>query len=346
MKIPIYIQDATQISVQEPLCEKWMDVPVYYDLLYARSIDPDFREYVSPLDGRRMGKILKRALATTLRIVRNTGITAPDAIISGTGLGCIENTEIFLTAMCEEGEGLLKPTSFMQSTHNTISSLLSINLKCNGYNATYSHKGISFDSALYDAWLQIRLGKIGNALVGCHDEMTPSYFKLLQRIGYVGMPGQDVAGEASVAVMVNTRSKENLCELGGIAMLYRPSLDKLESALDQLIREAGIVKKDIDAVFTGVNGNSVNDKFYETVIPKMCPGIPTIRYKHIFGECYSSSGFSLYAAAHCLKNGFIPKFMRYGDLALKGSSPNNILLFNQFDGRTYSLILLRSICGR
>ena len=66
----------------------------------------------------------------------------------------------------------MKPTHFMQSTHNTISSLLAIRFKCHGYNATYSHRGASLESALMDAYMQIALGDIDNALVGWFDEKT------------------------------------------------------------------------------------------------------------------------------------------------------------------------------
>ena len=49
--------------------------------------------------------------------------------------------------MATFGENCLKPSLFMQSTHNTIGSLIGIVLKCHGYNNTYSHEGISFESA-------------------------------------------------------------------------------------------------------------------------------------------------------------------------------------------------------
>ena len=60
------------------------------------------------------------------------------------------------------------------ATHNTIASLIAIRLGCHGYNATYSHRGRSFESALQDAATQIALGDLDNALVGWFDEMTPN----------------------------------------------------------------------------------------------------------------------------------------------------------------------------
>ena len=86
----------------------------------------------------------------------------------------LETSEQFLQDICENGEQLLKPTLFMQSTHNTIGSLIAIRLGCHGYNATYSHTGCSLRSALEDAMLQLQLGDIESALVGWYDERTPA----------------------------------------------------------------------------------------------------------------------------------------------------------------------------
>ena len=96
---------------------------------------------------------------------------------------CDFHTEFFLDALSKEGEQLLKPTYFMQSTHNTIASLIAIRLGCHGYNATYSHRGRSFESAFQDAWTQIALGDIDTALVGWFDEMTPALAESLRQQG-------------------------------------------------------------------------------------------------------------------------------------------------------------------
>ena len=187
MRSRIYINGAEQISIQEPLCENWMEKPVAYDTKYAKSIDPDFKPFISPIEARRMGKILKRAIATTATLLKKSGIEKPDAIITGTGYGCIDNSLLFLDALTNEGEQLLKPTHFMQSTHNTISSLLAIQTKNHGYNVTYSHKGISFDSALFDAYMQFLLGKIGSAVVGSFDEVSQRFFMILEKGGILGV---------------------------------------------------------------------------------------------------------------------------------------------------------------
>ena len=170
-----------------------------------------------------MGKILRRALVTAKQVVEESGEPQIDAIITGTGMGCLENTELFLGQLCREGESLLKPTHFMQSTHNTIGSMLAIQLGCHGYNTTYSHKGLSFDTALLDAFLQLRIGEARHILVCGNEELTPSWFSFLQKTGVLGQPHQTVAGEGSVTMMLTTDPEGALCELEDVKITICPS---------------------------------------------------------------------------------------------------------------------------
>ena len=285
--IRVYIKAATQISMQQPLSEAWMTAPVEHTEPYVRSLDPNFRDWLNPLESRRMGKILKRALVTAQKVMHDSGVQQPDAVITGTGLGCIENTELFLDQLCREGEEMLKPTYFMQSTHNTISSLISIHDHLHGYNTTYSHKSVSFDSALLDAFTQLRLGDIRTALVTGNDEMTPTYFSILQRAGYVGQPGQVAAGETSVAMMLTTDPADALCEIEKVSMSVRGVQQPFAPA---------------DLLVLGTNGVPQNDQLYREVAQHM-PGVETFEYKRLFGESYTVSGLGIYAAAHLLSQG-------------------------------------------
>lgn len=342
MRKPIYIRGAEQVSIQKPLCEEWMETPIVYDVEYTRSIDPDFKQFLSPIEARRMGKILKRAVATSLRTIEKCGVKQPDAIITGTGLGCIENTELFLDALCREGEEFLKPTHFMQSTHNTISSLLAIQTKTHGYNVTYAHKGISFDSALFDAYMQFLLGKIGSALIGGHDEMTPSYFTLLKKAGYLGCEGMVTAGETAVSIMLSSAKEDAMCEISSMRMLYCPSDAKIASTIEKMLLESNLQSDGIGAIVTGVNGNKANDEAYRHIIEATRLNVPLLRYKHIFGESYTASGLGLYAAAHCLHKREVPAHMIYeGDK--EPQIGKAMLLINHSDGKTITFTLIKSI---
>lgn len=268
----IYIRSAAQISVQKPLCEDWMTDPIPHSGEYLRSQDPDFKQFLNPMQARRMGLILKRAIAVSLTALKDAGIECPDAIFTGTGLGCMENTENFLSAMCRDGEEMLPPTYFMMSTHNTISSAVAILLRCHGYNCTYSQKDISFESALLNAFIQLQAGRMGNALVGSHDETTPDTYRLLRGAGY--FDDTVTAAEASSAFVLSadsgslSLSKGPLCELADVQILH--SLANLESIVNEY--NASRILRGSD-------------------------------YFTLFGKCFSASGLGVYEAAMRIAKG-------------------------------------------
>lgn len=148
----------------------------------------EIRKYVKPLEARRMGKIMKSSLLSSLEALEMAHVSCPDAIVTGTAYGCLENSERLLVQMKEEGEAMLKPTYFMQSTHNTIGSNIAIKTHCHGYNVTYTQESHSLEWALRDARLLLESGKVKNVLVGCHDESTPLFNALLQQDGKEALP--------------------------------------------------------------------------------------------------------------------------------------------------------------
>ncbi|MCR5658722.1 MAG: beta-ketoacyl-[acyl-carrier-protein] synthase family protein [Bacteroidales bacterium] len=359
-----YILSAKQISIQQPLSEEWMQAPIHYDVPFTRSIDPSYKDYVSPIEARRMGKILKRAVATSKEALSSSGLAAVDAIITGTGYGCIENTEFFLDALSNEGEQLLKPTYFMQSTHNTISSLVAIQTKNHGYNVTYAHKSISFDSALQDAWWQFKLGKINSALVGGHDEMTETFYHILKKGGVMGHD-EERCGEAAVSVVLSRKlvsqviepvempsrdqsalrqaqGPQPLCKLTGFTMLHQPTMNVLTDAVANMLQSAGKRFVDVDFIFTGISGNRENDKAYLEETKMLFGDKPLLHYKHLFGESFTASGLGFYVAAQCLKTGRVPASLFVKTSEISDKQPKCILLYNRSDGKNVSLTLLEA----
>lgn len=352
--MPVYIYSISHISNQEPLSEKWFSDPIIYNERYIRSIEPDYSAFIAPMAARRMGKVLKRALATALSVIRDTAIENPDAIITGTGLGCIENTEKFLVAMLDNNEELLPPTFFMQSTHNTISSQIAVHLKCNGYNSTYSHRGTSFDSALLDAFMQFELSEISSAMVNAHDELTPDYFKMLEKIGYwkEGEISEEIlrkgdskgafAGECSTSFMLgNDEQKDALCQLKAIEILYQPTMEQIGNSIETILTKNNLTIADIDAVVVGISGDEGNDLVYKKIHSELFSDKPLIWYKHIFGESYSASSLGLYVGATILKQGMIPQYLLF-DKNKEVKKPKNILVYNHFQNKDHSVVLLTS----
>ena len=146
----------------------------------------EYGHYLPPMKARRMGKLQKRALVTALKAMEISGVGEPDAILNGTAMGCMENTVQMLSGLASEGEEVNMPTCFMQSTHNTVASMIAIYTKNHGYNTTYSHRTISFELALQDALLRLRTGRLRTALVCANDELTalqlqnPNFFGQLE----------------------------------------------------------------------------------------------------------------------------------------------------------------------
>ena len=298
----VYIQAAEQISIQTPLSEEWMEQPIVYHEPFVKAVNPAFREYIAPNEARRMGNIMKRAIVTSLKVLKETGINHPDAIITGTSIGSLNYTEKFLDDLVENGEESLSPTYFMQTTHNTVSSPISIFTANHSYNTTYSHGGISFELALKDAWMQLNLGQISNALVGGHDEMVESYYELLRKTGYVGVEGMVPCGECAMSMMLNKQvSPDNLCELAGVSIFRMKSVQNIRKQLEALVEKANIKVETIQMVMTGVNGNPENDRLYQPVLDELFPQAEHLQYKQLFGENYTVSALGLYAAAHLMK---------------------------------------------
>ena len=343
-----YVLSAKQISLQQPISEAWMQEPIKYEVPFTRSLDPSFKEYVSPIEARRMGKILKRALATSKEALKEAGLDTVDAIITGTGYGCIENTEFFLDALSNEGEQMLKPTYFMQSTHNTISSLVAIQTKNHGYNVTYAHKSISFDSALQDAWWQFKLGKISTALVGGHDEMTETFYHILKKGGVMGHD-DEMCGESAVSIVLSRHCEERsnpetkpLCKLTGFEMLHQPSHDTLQDSLASMLQNASKSLADVDYILTGISGDHGNDEAYLKGAKLLFGDKPLLKYKHLFGESFTSSGIGLYVAAQCLKTGRVPGALFVDPKEASDKQFKCIVLYNRTDGKNVSLTLLEA----
>lgn len=328
---PVFVKSASQISIQQPLCDDWIDNPLIPSGEYNEAVDPSFREYLSAGEARRLGKIMKRAVATSATALRDAGIECPDAIITATGLGCVKNTELFLTDLCTIGENLLKPTQFMQSTHNTIGSLVAILNKCHGYNVTYAHKEISFEVALLDAVMQLSLGNVGNVLVGAHDEMTPLYYQMLCRIGFLGAPGMVTSGETAVAVVLDTDSDGALCRLSDIGVNHKPSARRIGSVFERLVEEHG----GIDTVIVGDNGADTGQ--YDEIVSRYFADATVLRYKNLFGESFTASSFGVYAGVTVLGHGRYPQAMIVRD---SGRQMSNVLCLNCADGNDMAHVLL------
>lgn len=331
-----YIYSASQISTQEPFDGTFFNNPVKCGQKYCRCVEADYRQFVSPISARRMGPLLKRAIATTVKALEQSGITNPDAIICGTGLGCIENTEKFLNAMIENEETCLQPTFFINSTHNTIASQIATHLKCNGYNNTFAHLGISFESALMDAVMLFELGMISNGVVGAHDEMTPTYNKLFEKVRYWDAP----LGECSVSFVLGRDYKEgSLCRLLDTDLCHSSDIGYVCGRLLSFLERNDMTIGDIDIVVSGRNGDSRFDCSYTALLDQLFPnGAAECHYKHIFGESFTAASYGMLLGSEIIHQQKVPEPFVFGEK--RAAKFDAVLCINSFKSRDWSFILL------
>lgn len=338
----VYVNSLSQISVQKPLCDEWATEPQSFaGERLVRCNDPDFKQFFPANIIRRNSKVLRRAMLVANDALQKSGLQSVDGVFTGSGLGCVESTETFLQDLVYNGEEYLKPTPFMQSTHNTIGSVIGIALKCHGYNSTYCQNAVSFESAMLDAYLQLTSNKISSAFVCGFDEMSPTYHAILCNSGYYESGNTGFAGESAAGAVLSTQKGENaFCSIESIQMVYTKDINAIKQTLQNTLNDAGITINNISAIMTGINGNPKNDLAYRQNIENLGINAPILGFAQLFGECFSASVYGFYTSAYCLKHNKI-----YAPLILNGdteiNNPEYILLYRHSSNKNHTFILLK-----
>ena len=353
--MPLYITGLGNISPQKTWDNNhFLEEVTVVETNYFRSQDPNYKEYIAGDMVRRMSRIIKMGVAAGKICLADAGCTMPDAIITGTGLGCIEDTEKFLTNMIRNNEEFLTPTAFIQSTHNTVSSQIALMLKCHNYNFTYVHRGFSFESALLDSFIRIDSGESGTVLLGGMDEMTPNTFAILQRLGhYKRKPVNNmdllkdhtrgaIAGEGAAFFLLSaTPGVKNYAKIEALDTFYKTEPDKIPAHISTFLERSGRKIDEIDLVLMGMSGDPLNDKGYYHVRNHLFREKSQAWFKHLCGEYQTASSFGLWLASMILKNGRVPESVRLEGIT--PGKPGNILIYNHYRNIDHSLMLVSSV---
>ncbi|HEY9044421.1 MAG TPA: beta-ketoacyl synthase N-terminal-like domain-containing protein [Ohtaekwangia sp.] len=315
-------------------------------------VEPDYSQWFDPRQLRRMSRVLKMGVASGSIALKEAGIAVPDAIITGTGYGCLEDTGIFLTKLVENHEEALNPTPFIQSTHNTIGSLIALQLQCQGYNQTYTQDAFSFESSLLDAILMIKEEPALNVLTGGVDEITDYSHIIQRRFGKFTSDNTSnldlfknengiVNGEGSTYIVLSGAKKDYHVCVESVATLYKADDAALRKAINELLGNSGLTAKDIGCLLLGTSGNERHDKVLLDHADQLFPQSTVGRYKHLCGEHPVASAFAFWLGVKILQEQTIP-----GAILMPGvqaaSAPENILIYNQYGGTHHSFILLKS----
>jgi len=313
------------------------------------AINPDYKEFIDPKQIRRMSHVIKMGIAAAKSCLTQADVDMPGAIITGTAFGCMADTVTFLTRIVEQNEEMLPPTAFIQSTHNTVAAQIALLLQCHNYNSTFVHKGISFESALFDAMMLLIEQETDNILVGGTEEMVDESFTVLTRLGlykrwplsnlslYDTPTNGTIGGEGAAFFLVTSKeSPDSLAQLTGLKMLYKPQ--SIEEGIVDFLKSHEFSIEDVDLVITGKNGDTKNDGIYKGLNDSIFKNKPLANYKHLCGEYPTSSSFALWLAANIVKGGVIPEIVKEGNF--ESISPKKVLIYNHYQGKYHSLMLI------
>jgi len=254
--------------------------------------EPDYKEFIpDPVARRRMSRIIKMGVASALVALKNGGFDNIDGIITGTGWGCLADTEKFLNSIYENDERLLNPSAFIQSTPNTVGAQIALFLGANCYNVSYVHGGISFESALIDAILKLQEEGSSRLLVGGFDEMSQTKEHILERMGVWRMtkPGEG----AHFFVLSNENTGFSVAELGSVTTHQGYSCLSDVVDMDEIIERSDVELNGNFKILYGLeNKFSFSDRIKGHIF----------NYKKLCGEYPTASAFALWYGCEIFKS--------------------------------------------
>jgi 3-oxoacyl-[acyl-carrier-protein] synthase II len=334
----IYIRSTACISPQHTFgAASQTPSPIEYTGTRLTCIEPEYKNLLDPKLIRRMSRIIKMGVAAATACLQEAVEQHPDAIVTGTAYGCLEDTGLFLASLIERNEEMLQPATFIQSTHNTVGAQIALMLQCTRYNNTFVHRGFSFEHALLDAIMLLHEGEAANALVGGLDEITDTSHALLTRFGlyrrspvsnldlYTGRPKGTIAGEgAAFFLLTNRPAGSDIAHLQGVTTFYKPADNaEVERQILSFLAANSIDRDSIDLIITGANGDYTGDGIYRHLESGIFKGMPLTPYKHLCGEYPTSAAFALWMAADRIRKG-----------------ARRILIYNHYLSVHHSLFLL------
>jgi 3-oxoacyl-[acyl-carrier-protein] synthase II len=310
---------------------------------------PDYKKYIPANALRRTSAILKMGISSGLMALERAGLTTPDAIITGTAIGCFEDTDKFLRSIITNEEKMLNPTPFIQSTHNTVAGQIALLTGCKGYNFTYVHQNLSFETALLDALMLLEEKEAETILTGAADELNPSLEALFDHAGYIRKNSEHlspawekskgyVAGQGSVSLVLSTSPSANaIAKIVGVEMIQKiESAEDLDNKIHEFLKTKKLSLSDLQVIAAGNCGDEQFDRKLNGFVSSCM--MPVVYFKNLSGEFFTAGAFGVWLAAEIIKRSKIPTACSpNGNKEVKAK---NILVVNHFQDQHYSLVLL------
>ncbi len=347
----IYLYGSCCISIQPTFRDEYFFEEISeYTENGIKVIDPDYKEFIPALQLRRMGKSMRMAVYASQKAIQNAGNPKIDAVITGTGEGCLRDSEKFVEAMWDDDGGLLNPTPFIQSTHNMAAATIALSLGCKGYNMTYTNNSNSFESAVLDAMLHLTENPGETILIGGLEEVSEQTQKFWNSIGYLNEENPqiptdlklisrgEIISEGTGFFVASNEQKESC--LGKISALKTTfELGNPEEFILEFLQDNEISVNELDGIILGNNGDNRYDKIYQNLSESLFQNIPQIVYKNTLGEFDSITSLAVGIALKIFEHQQIPSVLKFNEL--EKENYQTILIYNQRRGQNHSLILIK-----
>ncbi|WP_026450849.1 beta-ketoacyl synthase N-terminal-like domain-containing protein [Aequorivita capsosiphonis] len=349
----VYINSIASISPQKTYDNSmFLDEITNYNDTVIFAQDPDYKQYIAPAASRRMAKGIKMGVVASKIAMAEAGIETVDAIITGTGMGCMIDSEKFVSAIIDNNEQYLTPTSFIQSTHNTVAGQIALGMECKAYNFTYVHSAISFESALLDAKMQLENIEADDILVGGVEELGAHTTKVHRVINHIKpepttisealnskTEGAVFSEGANFFVVSNEKKESCYAELVAVDTFNTLEKEKVSKTIQRFLKENNLTSTDVDVVVLGNNGDVDFDVYYNQLREGIFSKTQQVFYKHLVGENNTVSAFGVWLASKILKTQRIPEVVRINKV--ENAEVKTILCYNQYRGQNHSLVLLK-----
>ena len=299
-----------------------LDTSVYKSHLGGELSDFNPREFMSPMQYRKMSKASRFAVSASIQALKDAALSIVDSnadrigVIIGTGYGSTSHTDEFFLSLLKEGPGGAQPFLFSETVPNAPASQISIYHGIKGPLSTISYNNVSGELAIGYAFDLLQSGTADAILVGGVDELNDIIFHSCAKIGVLSpqdggreairpfdkesngvilgegagvliLEREDYAlkrGAAPYGRICGYASSGNPTEIGK----YEISGDYIARTIQKALSTSNITKEDVNFISAAANSSKVLDRLEAKAIKKafaeLAQRIPVSALKSQIGE--------------------------------------------------------------
>lgn len=251
---------------------------------------PNYKEFITPMALRRMTEFSRMTIANGKMCTKDLKEGEVGGIIVGTALGSTVHTGKFMEKIIMYDGGLVSPTSFILSTHNTAAGQLSLELGCQGYNNTHVQSTLSFEHSLIDAALCLEERR-KNIVVGSVEESDNLLFHTAEKVGSDEYP----TTYGSTFLLVNDEPASEKIKIQDVDAKYKPT--DIFDNIHRFLKKNDLSIDEIDEVLFATRDQITIQKLNE-----LFTSSEVYSFEQYSGSYLTSSSFGLHMAYDKLTN--------------------------------------------